>query len=148
MVVAVCSPGWGCPAARASRAASSWALWVAITAALLALGTPAGALIGGLGDWRWTMVFVSALAAVSGLGVWALLSELPLPPAIGLAKRLAPVADPRVALTLLDEEYDQVKGFAYVVIGGNKYHYQRTAPPQGLVSVGIWTIYARTDDEG
>lgn len=66
-----------------------------------ALGTPAGALIGGLGDWRWTMVFVSALAAVSGLGVWALLSELPLPPAIGLAKRLAPVADPRVALTLL-----------------------------------------------
>lgn len=66
-----------------------------------ALGTPAGALIGGLGDWRWTMVFVSALAAVSGVGVWALLSELPLPPAIGLAKRLAPVADPRVALTLL-----------------------------------------------
>lgn len=66
-----------------------------------ALGTPAGTLIGGLGDWRWTMVFVSALAAISGLGVWALLAHIPLPPAIGLAKRIAPVRDPRVALTLL-----------------------------------------------
>lgn len=66
-----------------------------------ALGTPVGAMIGGLGDWRWTMVFVSGLAAVSGLGVWALLAHLPLPPRIGLAQRLAPVADPRIALTLL-----------------------------------------------
>ena len=66
-----------------------------------ALGTPIGAVIGGLGDWRWTMVFVSALAAASGVGVWALLSELPLPPRISLAQRIAPVRDSRVSLTLL-----------------------------------------------
>jgi predicted MFS family arabinose efflux permease len=80
-----------------------FALAVVITGltASTALGTPIGALIGGLGDWRWTMVFVSALAAASGLGVWALLSHIPLPPKISLAERVAPVRDPRVALTLL-----------------------------------------------
>jgi predicted MFS family arabinose efflux permease len=80
-----------------------FALAVVITGltASTALGTPIGALIGGLGDWRWTMVFISALAALSGLGVWALLSPIPLPPAISIAKRIAPIRDPRVALTLL-----------------------------------------------
>jgi predicted MFS family arabinose efflux permease len=66
-----------------------------------ALGTPIGALIGGVGDWRWTMVFVSALAVASGAGVSSLLSHVPLPPKITLAQRVAPVADPRIALTLL-----------------------------------------------
>jgi predicted MFS family arabinose efflux permease len=66
-----------------------------------ALGSPIGAVIGGLGDWRWTMAFVSALAAMSALGVWFLLAHVPLPPKITLAQRIAPVADPRVALTLL-----------------------------------------------
>jgi predicted MFS family arabinose efflux permease len=80
-----------------------FALAVVITGLTVstALGTPMGAVIGGLGDWRWTMVFVSALAGASGLGVWALLSHIPLPPKISLAQRVAPVRDPRVALTLL-----------------------------------------------
>jgi predicted MFS family arabinose efflux permease len=65
-----------------------------------ALGAPLGALIGGLGDWHWTMVFVAALAAVSGLGVLALLSQIPMPPAVTLARRLAPLTDARVGLTL------------------------------------------------
>jgi predicted MFS family arabinose efflux permease len=66
-----------------------------------ALGSPIGALIGGLGDWRWTMVFVSALAVAAAAGIWFLLAGIPLPPKITLAQRIAPVADPRVALTLL-----------------------------------------------
>jgi len=65
-----------------------------------ALGSPIGAVIGGLGDWRWTMVFVSALAAGSAIGVWALLSHIALPPRVSLSQRIAPIADPRVALTL------------------------------------------------
>jgi MFS transporter, DHA1 family, inner membrane transport protein len=65
-----------------------------------ALGSPTGAVIGGLGDWRWTMAFVAALGTVAGLGVWAFLSEVPLPPAVSLGKRLAPLADARVGLTL------------------------------------------------
>jgi hypothetical protein len=58
-------------------------------------------MIGGFGDWRLTMVFVSALAAASGIGIWALLPHLPLPPKITLAQRVAPIRDSRVALTLL-----------------------------------------------
>lgn len=65
-----------------------------------ALGSPIGAVIGGLGDWRWTMVFVSALAVASGIGVAILLSHIPLPPKLSLAQRIAPASDPRVALTL------------------------------------------------
>ncbi|TCR93295.1 MFS transporter [Rhizobium sp. BK376] len=80
-----------------------FALAVVITGltASTALGTPIGAMIGGFGDWRLTMVFVSALAAASGLGIWALLPHLPLPPKITLAQRVAPIRDSRVALTLL-----------------------------------------------
>jgi predicted MFS family arabinose efflux permease len=66
----------------------------------LALGSPIGAVIGGLGDWRWTMLFVSALAVASGTGVWALLSHIALPPKVSLTQRIAPIADPRVALSL------------------------------------------------
>jgi predicted MFS family arabinose efflux permease len=65
-----------------------------------ALGSPTGAVIGGLGDWRWTMVFVSALGATSLLGIWALLPIIPLAPAITLRQRLAPLADARIGLTL------------------------------------------------
>jgi DHA1 family inner membrane transport protein len=65
-----------------------------------ALGSPLGAVIGGLGDWRWTMVFVATLAAVSCLGLFAFLSEIPMLPAASLSQRLAPIADARVGLTL------------------------------------------------
>lgn len=80
-----------------------FALSVVITglAASTALGTPIGAVIGGLGDWRLTMIFVSGLAAAAALGVWLLLKDIPLPPAITLKQRVAPIADPRVSLTLL-----------------------------------------------
>ena len=66
-----------------------------------ALGSPIGAVIGTVGDWRWTMVFVSALAAVSALGVALMLAHIPLPARITLAQRIKPIADPRVSLTLL-----------------------------------------------
>ena len=46
------------------------------------------------------MVFVALLAFLSFLSVLAFLSEIPMLPAISLTKRLAPLADVRVALTL------------------------------------------------
>lgn len=54
----------------------------------------------------------------------------------------------KVVITLLDEDYELVKGFSYVIIGGNKYTYERTEPPLGMVDVAIWRIHCRTDDEG
>lgn len=58
------------------------------------------------------------------------------------------VAASKVVLTLLDNDYELVKGFGYVVIGGNKYSYERTEPPIGMVDVTIWRVHCRTDDEG
>lgn len=52
----------------------------------------------------------------------------------------------KVVLTLLDEEYEQVKGFQYVVIGGNRYWYKTTEAPVGLVSVGVYTIHCTAED--
>jgi predicted MFS family arabinose efflux permease len=66
-----------------------------------ALGTPIGAVIGNLGDWRWTMAFVAGIAAVAGTGIWALLPEVPMPPKVNLRQRFAPLADPRIGFTLL-----------------------------------------------
>jgi predicted MFS family arabinose efflux permease len=65
-----------------------------------ATGSPIGTIIGGLGNWHWTMIYVAALAAVSGIGVAVLLSEIPKLAPISLAKRLTPLADARVGLTL------------------------------------------------
>jgi predicted MFS family arabinose efflux permease len=64
------------------------------------LGSPIGALIGGIANWHWTMVFVSALAALSAIGVMAFLSQIPMPPAVTLRKRLEPLADARIGLAL------------------------------------------------
>jgi MFS transporter, DHA1 family, inner membrane transport protein len=66
-----------------------------------ALGSPAGTIIAGLGNWHWTMMFVAALAALAGIGVMAFLSHIPMLPPVSLAKRLGTLADARVSLTLL-----------------------------------------------
>ncbi|KAF1058728.1 MFS transporter [Burkholderia gladioli] len=65
-----------------------------------AIGAPIGTLIGSFVSWHWTMVFVAALAALSGLGVLAFLAEIPLAPPISLRKCLAPLGDARVGLTM------------------------------------------------
>lgn len=66
-----------------------------------ALGSPLGTLIGGFGGWRSTLWFVTALGVAAMIGVWTLLPSVPLPAAVRLRERLAPVRDPRIALTLL-----------------------------------------------
>lgn len=54
----------------------------------------------------------------------------------------------RITVTLLDQDYAIVKGFAFVVIGGVKYTYRSTQTPVGLISVGIYKVHCSTDDEG
>lgn len=53
----------------------------------------------------------------------------------------------RIQITLLDPEYQQVKGFAYVVAGGDKYIYHSTQPPNALGSLDVWTLWAVSEDE-
>jgi predicted MFS family arabinose efflux permease len=85
----------------AERRGFALSIVIAGLTAATALGTPIGAAIGALGDWRWTMVFVAALAAMSAIGVGLLLKNVPLPPNISFSQRIKPAGDPRVALTLL-----------------------------------------------
>ncbi|PXA86913.1 MFS transporter [Nostoc sp. 3335mG] len=77
-----------------------------------ALGSPIGTVIGGLGDWRWTMIFVSAISMTAAIGIAILLKNIPLPPAITLKQRLAPFADHRIGLTLLTTLLVQAGNFA------------------------------------
>ncbi|MFF4219210.1 MFS transporter [Streptomyces nondiastaticus] len=70
--------------------------------AATALGAPIGTAIGSLtGNWRATMMFVSALGILAAVGITLLLPALPTPPAVPLRTRVAPLADRRIGLTLL-----------------------------------------------
>ncbi len=73
---------------------------VAGLTAATALGSPMGTVIGGLGDWRWTMFFVSFIGLVAATGIAVLLKHVPLPPKVSFAARMAPLGDARVGLTL------------------------------------------------
>jgi hypothetical protein len=54
----------------------------------------------------------------------------------------------KVVLTLLDEDYNTVKGFEFVVISGLRYWYKRTETTKGLVSVGLYKVHCVSEDEG
>lgn len=66
-----------------------------------AFGAPLGIFVGGLLDWRATMWFAAALGSMAWMGVALLLSDIPTTPAVSLTRRLAPLRDARVMLTLL-----------------------------------------------
>jgi hypothetical protein len=53
----------------------------------------------------------------------------------------------RIKITLMDPEYQQVKGFSYVVAGGDKYLYDSTEPPVALGTIDIWTVHCTAEDE-
>lgn len=53
----------------------------------------------------------------------------------------------RVAVTLLDEDYIQVKDAIRVVIDGDTYEYRRTEPPSGLFDVGLYVMHFSAESE-
>ncbi|KLU20555.1 MFS transporter [Caballeronia mineralivorans PML1(12)] len=76
-----------------------------------ALGSPIGAVIGGLASWHWTLVLVAMLGTAAFAGILAFLPEVPLPPAVSLSKRLSPLTDSRVGLTLATTVLAQIGTF-------------------------------------
>ncbi len=61
-----------------------------------------------------------------------------------------PVGDfetPRAVLTLLGDEYEQVKTADYVTMGGNKYFIDFVAPPMALFSVDVYQIHVSAESE-
>ncbi|QRF61856.1 MFS transporter [Variovorax paradoxus] len=93
--------GTGASIVEPNRRGQAIAVIVAGLTAATALGSPIGTVLGGLGDWRWTMYFVSAVGLAAGLGILVLLERVPLAPRIGLMARLAPLKDSRIGWTLL-----------------------------------------------
>ena len=93
--------GTGAAIVAPDRRGQALAIIVAGLTAATALGSPMGTVIGGLGDWRWTMYFVSTLGMAAAVGIALLLQDLPLPAKVGLGARLAPLQDARVGWTLL-----------------------------------------------
>ncbi|MDK1388530.1 MFS transporter [Sinorhizobium sp. 8-89] len=83
------------------RRASALAIVIAGLSAATALGSPIGTFIGGLGDWRTTMWFVTAVGLIAGAGVYMFLPTIPPLPAVSLRERLVPLRDSRIALTLM-----------------------------------------------
>lgn len=67
--------------------------------------------------------------------------------AAGKIENFGVITPSKIAVTLLDEDHDKVRGFEYVVIGGDRYWYRRTEPPLGLVSVGVWIVHCTAEDE-
>lgn len=57
------------------------------------------------------------------------------------------LAPSRIAVTLLDVDYAQVKTCSYVVVHGDRYDYRRTEPPSGLFDVGVYTMHFTSNSE-
>lgn len=53
----------------------------------------------------------------------------------------------RLAITLLDVDYEQVVGTSYVVVHGDRYDFRRTEPPVGLFDAGIFTMHFTAQNE-
>jgi hypothetical protein len=65
----------------------------------------------------------------------------------GKIENFGMIAPARVQITLLDAEYQQVKGFEYVAIGGQRFMYRRTEPPVALGSINVWTLHCTAEDQ-
>lgn len=68
--------------------------------------------------------------------------------AAGKVENFGVIIPSKVRLTLLDEDYEQVRGFSFVMIGGDRYFYTKTETPLGLDSVGVWIVHATAEDDG
>lgn len=57
------------------------------------------------------------------------------------------VSASRAALTLLDEDYRKVKGCSAVLLGGERFNYQRTEAPTGLFDVGLYVMWFTAEND-
>ena len=65
----------------------------------------------------------------------------------GVSMEFSRVTETMLAITLLDEEYEQVAGFEYVLIGDDRFNYDREDVPYGLGGVTVHTIRCIAQDD-
>lgn len=56
--------------------------------------------------------------------------------------------NPRVVITMLDEDFIQVEGASKVLLGGNTYTWNFTEPPNAIFKIGVYRLHCTADDEG
>lgn len=64
-----------------------------------------------------------------------------------VVEQFGSVRPTKIRLTLLDPEYQEVKGFSFVVAGGDKYIYDKTEPPVALGTIDVWMVWASAENE-
>lgn len=52
-----------------------------------------------------------------------------------------------LVITLLDPDYQQIKGFDFVVVAGVRYYYRKTETPIGLGNLTVWTVHTQAEDQ-
>lgn len=57
------------------------------------------------------------------------------------------IDSPRIVVTLLDEDYEQVRGADLVILNDSVYVVNFVKPPDGLFDVTIYTLYCTARDE-
>jgi MFS transporter, DHA1 family, inner membrane transport protein len=125
------------------KRASALAVVIAGLSSATALGSPLGAFIGGQGDWRATMWFVTIVGIVAAVAVFAMLPRIAPLPATTLRQRLAPLNDRRVALTLLTTLVAYAGLFAVYTYIGVSFDRVTDAHPQVLPALLLlWGIAA------
>lgn len=53
----------------------------------------------------------------------------------------------KVQITLLDPDYQRIRGCEFVTIGGQKFLYRKTEPPIALGSIDVWVLHFTAEDE-
>jgi len=87
--------------AQPEKRAQALAVVIAGLSSATALGSPLGTFIGGIGDWRDTLWFVTVVGVAAAVAVYIMLPPIAALPSASLRQRLAPLQDWRVTLTLL-----------------------------------------------
>ena len=61
--------------------------------------------------------------------------------------RFGPMTTSKIRVTLLEDQYQAVKGCAFVVVAGDKFDYVSTEAPAGLFDAQVWTLWFITSQD-
>lgn len=67
--------------------------------------------------------------------------------ATGQVVDLGTITPTRLRITMLDAEYQLVRGFDHVLIAGDRYNYRLTQPVVGMVDSAIWIVHCTAEDD-
>lgn len=65
----------------------------------------------------------------------------------GQTSTLGQLDPAEVVVTLINEDYQQIKGFSYLVATGDRYVYDFTEPVNALGPIDVWVVHAKAENE-